>query len=43
MIYRLALTIAALDGKDCPYDNAAVGEAASYLATRKGATKENAA
>lgn len=43
MIYRLALTIAALDGKDCPYDNAAVGEAVSYLATGKGATKENAA
>ena len=31
MIYRLALTIAALDGKDCPYDIAAVCEATSYL------------
>lgn len=43
MIYRLALTIAALDGKDCPYDNAAIGEAASYLAACKGTTKEDAA
>lgn len=43
MIYRIALTIAALDGKDCPYDIAAICEAASYLTTGKGSTKENAA